>query len=494
MTISTISSVPILKPLDIPVKEIQKDNTPSRLAKFVLPLIAAGSLLASGIYGAKTNDWVPALTCLGTVAASWFRGASAPVAKPINPRSLEAFEKIDMLRRVKKGDRQEVLEKLAKLEASPIKETELAALLRSDLSDPIFKNENWIYLAVQAHIEGRIDTMQMAKLSLLNRCNTVWKRDLSPPRIFQLYMFDETGKKVLNNQSISKLFKGMDHLIDAKQLLQVMGSLPPEETQFYSVTVPLLSKEEYIQRVAMGNVDGLNLGFHQLKFKLLLIVDEDGKTIEQLIVPPKLYDGLLKAKFGEQAMMSNPVMGYFKKERMSDPEHRVVCLPSPFAPLPGKIHDVVDATEPLQFYHHDLYHLWVESGNPHREKWIELALGMDDEALRVELLDRHFPLYSRQDLHESETGKRHLTPQGAFWYSFLSLSAKNSGFWTNERIIDVLCYIQERKGEWAAIGITLDSLIQLEKGNPPHLNKLTRWATIAQTVIKCDIEVEPKPV
>ncbi len=377
----------------------------------------------------------------------------------------------NFLRRVRGAARTKILEKLESLKERPLSREELSAFQKGKWKHPLFADPNWPYLAIRAHMDGNLDPMQISKLFLFERIQGSGKTH-------QLRK-SERGVDEESGALLERAFKDRN-LSEAAQarIAEALVALPPEETQFFVVDVaPLLSKKEYaLASRNNGTVDMYNLAMHDLNFSLFLIIDKQRKVIQQLVIPLRLYHALLKAIFPNTAMAPDPILGYCAKDRLSDPKARIQCTPCSLAPLPGRFHGYIDNANPLAMFYHDQLHLYAESGNPHRELWIQLALSFkkEDPALCASLLDRNFQLYSRPELWKIATGRDDLRKPELFWYTLPFLVTAEPGIWDPPgRIEKILRHLQD-------CGVPLDSLrecVQKEPKACPH--SLKPWAAAA---------------
>jgi len=264
------------------------------------------------------------------------------------------------------------------------------------------------------------------------------------------------------------------------RLKEILSKFSPEETQFFMTPVaPILPKEEYRSRLSKGQVDVYN-SLIQDRFTLLLNIDQPNGIIKQIVVPPRLYSALLEAKFGENAMRIDPILGYSSKEKLSDTEKRIQGIPCPFVQMPKTVHHVIDTRDPLALFWHDQSHLYIESANPHRPFWTELAQSFKDKdpALYVILLDRNFPLYSEPKLFKRASGRKDLSSKEIFFYNLPFLANFEPNLWDGSRGMD---RIEAVLKEFVKRGISLDPLEKIANREPGnHLFSLHPWAKAAK--------------
>lgn len=276
---------------------------------------------------------------------------------------LAAHRKSDFLRHIPKARWDKIIQEIEEI-GRRVTEDELNDLVEGKWKRPIFQDPNWIYFAFQAYLEDRLDQEAICKLFLYD---TALKEALedTPVQTYRVFsspqMYSKRSLQVLNGAVTSYLDK------DAfGRLVTALSLLPPHHTQFFLVKRmfdPALKTIAHPESI--------------IKFGLMTLQGEKNQCSEgrlwQVIAPPKFMDEIHKAKFGNKAMESNPCLGPHEFPKLSDPNSRIASIPSSLVPLPPSLH-LLEAT-PLTFYHHDIvYHLAIESSNPHRPVWIAFAL------------------------------------------------------------------------------------------------------------------------
>lgn len=230
---------------------------------------------------------------------------------------------------------------------------------------------------LKAHLEGQIDEMEAARHFLHLRCLTSNKTT----QVHSIHI----------NEGWDLLTKALPNW-DTVALQKLQNSLQLEDLEegeffSFSTTKSLLVKDGVL------DVGSYATGF--LPFSVGFI--DEGEQIHNLIIPPKLWQKLLDGEFGKQAIRVKPILGYSVKEKFSDYSERVVSIPCDFiTSLPEKVHNIVDGKDNCAMYQHDaLYHAYIESANPHRAIWTEIALATKQihKELGISLLDRNCPQY-----------------------------------------------------------------------------------------------------
>ena|GEM_PF-5741966 len=456
--------------------------------------LAAAVLFGGGLacYGLIQRDWDAAVggLAIAGIALNYLRMGRIQNAERYrtdlyNPR-------FDLTRRMRKEEKEAVLEKFKTLK--PATANEIAAFSSSDWVHPVYENPDWPHLAFKAFMDRRIDAMQMAKLFLFAETQKGGKvvsytdsHGLKGCRIFderrklsaEVYQIVGDDGRIHNTfRDLLSYSLGVDFL-EMQRVEEALRRLPPEETQFFLVpAAPIRTAEEIEADKKAGKVDLYNLLIQDFRFPLLMLPDKQRGIIQQIVIPPKLYQTILQAKFGPTAMAPRPILGYSPVETLSDPNGRIQGIPCPFVKLPSRIHGIIDSSNPLAFYLHDQAHLYAESANPHRKLWIDLALSMKgaDRELFIELLDRNFPLYALPKLQELHIGRR-LDAMEAFWYSLPYMEANLPGIWGGskgaDRIEAILNHLKQA-------GVSLSSLKECyRKETDRCLYSLKPWVDAA---------------
>jgi len=416
---------------------------------------------------------------------------SKPVRDPY--RDALSDKRNDFTRRIKGAEKEKILEKFKTLRK--LTPDELTMFKYGLWTQPVFKDPDWPYLALRAYLDGDLDSSQAAKLFLFERVlgDGIVKEEIDDGDLVTRIasptgetrgtvhqFFDHEGKP----DPISRKLLQQGLKADSGRMFGIMQQvchLPPEETQFFLIdAAPLLTKNQVEYNQVLGSVDLYNASLIAFEGTApLLIIDEERRIIQLLVLPPRLYHALLKGKFGPNAMAPNPILGYAAVERMSDIEKRVQCIPSSLAALPSMIHQIIDAEDPLAVYFHDQLHLFIESGNPIRQLWTDLALSFkqSDPELCTILLDRNYPLYSFPELRGKVVGSDDVSPDEIFWYSFPVLQYFEPDTWTPERIDAVLRHLVK-------LGVSLDPLLKIAANEKPnHPYALAPWAKAARNLL-----------
>jgi hypothetical protein len=291
-------------------------------------------------------------------------------------------------------------------------ERDWEGISKSDISAAILKS----------YFEQRIDEYQASKLFLILRCKDMGKfkvRSIQNNRDWDLFI---------------RAFKGFD-TTRLQRMAQEIEFLAAEESEFFTF-VSKYSKDEFDDNIANFAINHLSFSFGFLKHK---------NKILNLVLPPKFLQRVLQAEFGENAIQVVPVLGFSPVEKFSDYSKRIVGIPFDHTETePQKIHNLFSTHNNCAMYLHDsLYHAIVESANPHRAIWTEIALKVKekDREQGISLLDR--------DCYEYVTQK---DSKKAFW------TQVERHFFNNK---EILKYISSEKVKWESAYKTDLSLSEL---------------------------------
>lgn len=320
---------------------------------------------------------------------------SSVAASPVIPvqevakTPLPGLFQSEFLRRIKLAEKEKIAEEVKKL--APLQPDIIEALHEINTAHPIFKNPQLSLVTLQAYLEGELSDSQAAAIFLWESCCEIDK------------MTTLHSMRPEDVEASCQLFDHHFHWVDLTidpdfwrrfaQFLDDEG-FPMNERSFFCVKTRI--------RNPMENED-MHMTLAMLSSKLPIhgaYLDPHSSNvhtpISTLVVPPRLYQAMLNFKFGPQAMQLLPALGYFTKERLSDPHKRVTTIPCSLVTLPRKIHGSICVSRGPGFYLHDAkYHLLVESSNSHRAIWIALAVDVmhRDRMKQIRWLDRDMPDY-----------------------------------------------------------------------------------------------------
>jgi len=212
---------------------------------------------------------------------------------------------------------------------------------------------------------------------------------------------------------IEVLIKGFSRFTADPEMLTAVtnlsGQLSEKDFEVFSCIVPNSAE---MQRLQSENIEP-DIGLSEQNFyEFVLINTPFLPRIESLthykvfILPPLLFYQLLKNRWPHTAVKPEPVLGYKAVEKLSKCVERVMSLSSDFSPAltahgsTFKWHSTM--------YWHDMFHLCIESANPHKEIFAHLALNIKTivakthpacseellKQIRNQCLDRDFHQYA----------------------------------------------------------------------------------------------------
>lgn len=355
--------------------------------------------------------------------------------------------KTDFLRRIPKEEREAILKQIDLLK-EPLSQQELKAFINGEWSHSIFKQENWPLLALKAYLEGLLNETTVSKLFLYDRC-VLESTELYPMRTYQIVENDQ-GKS--SWAAFKKFSVGLGQYYSVKEketIVEKLMKMPLSTGQFFTVTRPsLFDTYQKIDSDAKAKklIDVCSyLIYGQFPF---LQIDQDC----QLVIPPELLNIIYEVKFGGNAIKTNPVIGYFKIEKLSNKDSRVVAIPCRYVSQASMVHR--HSCTPLTGYHHDAaYHCFLESGNVHRPAWIELAFACKEiPKILPTLFDRECGLYTRPDTHFPNAGRDLHHNDEKFYYSLSYLYGRIKRKFETSTAIQMLAlmvqYISQNASEW----------------------------------------------
>ncbi|MEN9343906.1 MAG: hypothetical protein RLZZ453_693 [Chlamydiota bacterium] len=293
----------------------------------------------------------------------------------------------EFFRRISDASKQQIASATAELFPTT---QQIAELKSRDYSQLVFKETNWLYLAIKAYANGQLEEHILAHLFLYDTC--------SRNPLFQY--FTPFSRFIPWSQFLKGSFaeSWMDAAIDEV----VNSNLPMEDRQVF---VYCLNCNSHPHEPFL---------LHQLQSYprtfMPVVKPWRGSRLYQydeiVIIPPKLFAALLNAYFKETAITPLPVLGYSPKEKFSNTTQRVMSIQHPeLAVIDSHIHNHFHAKESSLPYFHDMYHLIIESANPYRKIFVEIfhylqTLAKEEAALKTSpcfkwytfvALDRDFP-------------------------------------------------------------------------------------------------------
>ncbi len=358
----------------------------------------------------------------------------------------------EFLRRIPLGEWNNFIEKIGKLDRDSLSLEAIDAFQLGKWEHPIFKHPEWPLLAFYAYLEGLLEEKYLPKLILFDACCAEASADYGV-RTFQL--IDRKGN--IDHTALKIIQEGMKESSSEQciqDLVEKLRKSPPEMSQFFQIQQRKEASETFYNLTRTG--------FHPFLY------EDDNENYIQTVLPPEFVHEILQARFGETTRMPNPVLGYFKKEKMSLVDRRVVSLSlRDHIKLPQQLHDF--SSTPLGYYQHDaIYHLFVDSANMHRAAWIEIAKlfkDAEESDIAERIFDGDFPPY-RSAIHvtpqaESLCGKRLEKNDELFWGSLIAGALINFRD-DPEKAVDLFWnYLETHSLEWNQnYGLSIESLRQ----------------------------------
>ncbi|NGX46219.1 MAG: hypothetical protein K940chlam2_01406 [Chlamydiae bacterium] len=291
----------------------------------------------------------------------------------------------ELFRRLPKGELHEALDNLATLDLT--RTEELVPLMQQpDFTHTFFREERWAEYVLHGSVTGKLTAYETAKLFLYKAVQEYTLE--TSPQVVQL--LDAKGE--VDREAWELLCSGMKGQYSERELDALLENLqrhPPEETQFFTVT-----------RKRSKMIGALKFFGHTL------FANWGTNSVQQLVMPPALAEAIYHSKWEDQTMRSRPVFGLSASTDFEDPNFRDILIPASLFTMPKQADGI--GVDPLEFYHHDsAYHLWLESTNPHRELWIQMAKKlstMGEEIVANKCRDRelHYTHYEGSDAYKFE--------------------------------------------------------------------------------------------
>lgn len=298
------------------------------------------------------------------------------------------------------------------------------------------------YFALLAFAKGDLNVMELSQVLLIVECMHV--RNKRSVEVFTLK----------NKQNVERVLESVDTLLTEEQkgtLRKKLPLLPISEGCFTVLDAPYVITEDltYDEKARTNLFILFDEGFDHTLF--LTVPNRD--SYRQFVISPRIAYEICKVMNGPLAMRPNLVIGYSKREDFSYPERRDIFTPCPKVSTPSTLHEL-DATA-MGMYHHDIaYHYFVDSANPHREAWIELARHANKKfkelAVAIEdLLDRDFMFYIYPKLAKKLFKSDKYEKSTLFWCTFVNhLCTKMTSRSELRLSLHLLTHIWQARGEW----------------------------------------------
>ncbi|MCI5052353.1 MAG: hypothetical protein MRY21_04360 [Simkaniaceae bacterium] len=305
------------------------------------------------------------------------------------PLTVETLKQTELFGRVPRKELIPFLERLGDIEITRKELIEGAkSFINARLEDPIFQREDWPLVAFLAHTHGFISKNQLCQLQLLDTYLSLESTTATA-----------VGATILTPEKLAKYGIPDVEIMD----------LPPLERMLFKVA--------FAPRRSEGE-------FYLASFNYTIYEPQLFKKRGRLnIISPAIIDRNHAAKFPSTVMEVNPVFGYSRRmDRWMKTEERDSHIPSRFFTNPEKAHDVSSAT-PFDCYWHDaVYHLYLESSNPYRVFYRDLAANLLhlnrplNMSTALIFLDRDMSIFAKKEIREQLGIEKYAhIPSCLFW-------------------------------------------------------------------------------
>jgi len=289
----------------------------------------------------------------------------------------------EFLKRIPKEQKEGITRVMA--ESPSLEDWEVQSLQKRNWGDPgsIFqKKGDWLYRAMKAYSEKKIDEKILAHLFLYDSCKDCLG--------FTIYSGTHARNLLLNiwHQRFSPSLQMDSNEVDRSKRFDPLASFSEEECQIFSFQVG--PNPATVFRVIAKGIESHSQ-------RLYPFVNMKGpEYLDVLMIPPNLFQQFLNLKFGSQAIECSPVIGYRDIEKLSDPTKRVVSICGRSIAPCHKVHSYDGTKYPASMLFHDYYHCLIESSNPHRPIYAKIAMlpGITQK-LKNLFLDRELVDYLR---------------------------------------------------------------------------------------------------
>jgi hypothetical protein len=313
------------------------------------------------------------------------------------------FWQRNFLKRITPFQKEELIHKIKAQPKLSHQSQNIRDIFERNWKSPLFQTEAGTLTALQMYKENLLNDEEMSHIFLYDSSNAL--------NGFQCY---NTKTKTTWHEILRLGFKRLDDPKMDRAILSLQSQLPSIDLEVFSYRVPypFSSKD--------GSFNKTETNLHQIFYlNYFMPIIQRAHTssraeLETIILPPKLFSQLLCNRFPDP-IKPIPVLGHRSVEKLSNPDKRVMSISSRFSPA-LKVHHIFCQAHPVM-YVHDMYHLFIESANPHRKPWIELALFIGElknssnprfdviilDALQKKMLDREFSRYLMNDVTISKT-------------------------------------------------------------------------------------------
>lgn len=353
----------------------------------------------------------------------------------------------EFLKRISKKQQEDITRVMA--ESPSLEDWEVRSLQERNFGDQnsIFQRKgDWLYRGLKAYSEKKIDENVLAHIFLYDSC-----KDCPG---FMVHSGDEANSLLSKiwYQRFAPTTKVDSNEVGKTEKFDPLSSLSEQDCQIFSFHVELKSPTIFHLITA-----GVEMGSRRL---YPFVNKKNSNSLEIIMIPPNVFQRFLNLRFGFQAIQCSPVVGYRSIEKLSDPTKRVVSICGRFVAPCDQVHCYDGTKYPASMLFHDYYHCLVESSNPHRMIYAQIAMlpGIT-ERLKMLFLDRELVDYLR--LSNGDTLPLIKKVDECFWnYIFTSIGGEDSQkvlpyilrhlkSWEKEYSISIANFEENREWYWS---------------------------------------------
>ncbi len=285
------------------------------------------------------------------------------------PQSVEQLKSDDFFARVSDCAGEKLLEEVNKLQLS---DADLEEISQAFLNAEFEKlPEDFIPTAFLAYFEEKINRNQLATLCLYEAMET---------------LPDSVNYSIDFHPDCMSTYKTV---FDCEEIDLDMSNFSPLDKTFFILNADLSRNELIPEVLTRMQQETFDIG----------TLKENHDFIPFYVPSPQLITETMKAKFGDNAISPNPVFGFSDDPKYwTDINRRDAAIPCRYFPQPKTIHNFRVDSEYDIYFHDVRYHLYLDSANPYKESWFELAeLFWNDNEMRDFYLDREARNYYRNE-------------------------------------------------------------------------------------------------
>lgn len=307
----------------------------------------------------------------------------------------------ELFRRIKTTELAEIVCRLTERKGSALHQTIVDAVKRGEFPS-MTSLENVTTHVVQGYCEGNISKDELVTVLLYAYLISNYPSDgfciepLEPECKKQRDYFTAALSPYFSEENIEEFFQRLDEV-------------SPVERKFVLCIEPLRPLNEITDEESLTD---LEFRKHFLQFTLGMVSSQGIDML--LVIPPGPLRLLHQIRFPDPIEF-NFTLGFSKKWEDCDRPQRIIAVPSTIAALPKRIHNRPGSG--VVFYTHDIFHAYLDSGNPWRNEFYTLSKHFEkigSAQAREVFLDRDFPFFSREDIAGSIFQKQ-MSHNELFW-------------------------------------------------------------------------------